>query len=469
MQPTDQNRRDVLIVGAGPAGMAAAITLALAGLSPMVLDENQDVGGQIFRRPPVPLRDVAGSVSTPSRAELDLRREFDKLRGRIELCVNAKVWGIFPEKRVAVLANGSTRMIDARHVVLATGAYEYVPPFPGWTLPGVMTAGGAQQLVKAMHVLPGKRALVVGTGPFLLVVAGHLHDAGVEVAGIVDPVRRIEMTRVAGALLAQWGLLREAVALVRKVQRAGIPRYRGSVILEAKGDEQVAEVLIAPCDKVWYPDRARARSIAVDTVCVGYGFVPRIQLAQLAGCRMEFVDPLGGWVPQVNEHLETTVPGLWVAGDGAGVAGAVVAQLEGRLVGLEVACRLGAITPPQLDARRRPLASRLKRLRRFRAALDRVSRIRPGLSSLTTPETLVCRCEELSRREIDAGIAAGGASFRSLKVMTRLGMGLCQGRMCWPAMGRYLALQTGKSVAEIGPLSVRPPIKPVCVADLAAP
>jgi hypothetical protein len=205
----------------------------------------------------------------------------------------------------------------------------------------------------------------------------------------------------------------------------------------------------------------------VDTLCAGYGFVPRTQLAQLAGCRLRYADALGGWVPEVDADLQTSVPGVWVAGDGGGVAGALAAEWEGELAGLAVAHRLGALDERMFAARRQPLVRRLARLRRFRAALDRLFCVRPGLSELATADTLVCRCEELTLAEVEAGIAAGGTGLRTLKVMTRLGMGPCQGRMCWPAMARLLAAHTGQPVEAVGPLSARPPVQPVSVGDLA--
>jgi NADPH-dependent 2,4-dienoyl-CoA reductase/sulfur reductase-like enzyme len=329
-----------------------------------------------------------------------------------------------------------------------------------------MTPGGAQALVKAMHVLPGRRALVAGTGPFLLVVAEQLHRAGMEVAGVVELAPRRDAVRALPGLVAHPGLLAEGLRLHYRLKRAGVPLHRGHVLVEARGDGEVREAVVAPCDGEGHPDRSRARVVPVDTVCAGYGFVPRTELAQMAGCKLRFVERLGGWVPEVGEDFQTSVPGVWLVGDGAGVAGALVAELEGTFAGLVVAHRLGALAPQAFAAARRPLVRRLARLMRFRAALDRIYRLRPGLVDLAAPDTVVCRCEELNRAEVEAGIAAGGTDLGTLKVMTRLGMGPCQGRMCWPAAARLLAARTGQSVEEAGPLSARPPVLPVTLGSL---
>jgi len=461
---------ELAIVGAGPAGMSAAIAAAETGLRPVVIDENPAVGGQIYRQPPktfeITKADRRNSVLQQGE---DLRRRFQSLTPSIELLTDTTVWGFFPAKRLAVARGDTWQMIEAEALVLAPGAYEYVPPFPGWTLPGVMTPGAAQLLVKSMGVRPGHRVLLAGTGPFLLVVACALDKAGANVVGIVEAATTLDGLRALPSLLWQPQLLRQGWRYLRQIRRAGIPQYRGHVVVAAHGVERVRSVTFAPCDSEWFPDRSCAREVEVDTLCVGYGFVPRTQLAQLAGCRMRFADELGGWIPDVGEHLETSVAGIWVAGDGGGVAGAVVAELEGRLAGLAAAHRLGALDETDFMRLRRPILRRLRRLTRFRAALDRVSRPRPGLSSLATDDTLVCRCEELTRAEVEVGIAAGGTDIRTLKVMTRLGMGPCQGRMCWPAMARYIAQRTGKTYEDIGPLSVRPPIKPATLGTLAAP
>jgi NADPH-dependent 2,4-dienoyl-CoA reductase/sulfur reductase-like enzyme len=322
-------------------------------------------------------------------------------------------------------------------------------------------------MVKTQGVLPGRRALVAGTGPFLLVVAEQLHRAGMEVVAVLEMAGTGEAIRALPGLLSSPGLLWEGIGYLRRLRKYGIPVRRGHVLLEAAGEEEVREARYAPCDAAGRPDRTSPQSVTVDTVCAGYGFVPRIQLAQLAGCRLRFADALGGWIPVVDDSLETTAPNVWVAGDGGGVAGALAARLEGTLVGLAVARRAGSLDAGAHERSRRPVARQLGRLRRFRAALDWLHRIRPGLAQLATPETVVCRCEEVTRAEVEAGITAGGTNLRTLKVMTRAGMGPCQGQMCWPALARFLAQATGSTPEAAGPVSVRPPLAPVPLTDLA--
>lgn len=459
------SQNSAVIVGAGPAGMSAAIALAEHGVRSTVIDENADTGGQIYRQSTANSERV--SATEKIRAGVDLRRRFSEFGDTIEFRRHTKVWGVFQNRRLAVSGDDGWEMIDAEHLLLATGAHEFVPPFPGWTMPGVMTPGAAQLMLKSMQVRPGQRVVLAGTGPFLLVVATYLLDAEVEVVGVVEAVTRREVMTSLPGLLRHIPLLRQGWDYLRRLRRAGVPNYTGHVVVAAEGDERVNQVRIAPCNRQWQPDHAKARTIEADTLCVGYGFIPRTELAQLAGCRMQWVDELGGWVPAADNSLATSESGVWVAGDGGGVAGAAVAEEEGTLAGLAIARRAGALAEESFERVRVPIDRRLNRLRRFRATLDKLSCVRPGLSELARKETIVCRCEELTRGETEEAIVAGCTTYRTIKVATRLGMGPCQGRMCWPAMARAISARTGGSLEECGPMSARPPITPVTLGDLA--
>ncbi|MFT5474740.1 MAG: NADPH-dependent 2,4-dienoyl-CoA reductase/sulfur reductase-like enzyme [Planctomycetota bacterium] len=448
--------------------MSAAIAAAESGLSVLLIDENPSTGGQIYRK--TWAEATGGDEASPDEALHGggrLRARLRELADRIEVLTDTRVWGIFDGTRVAISGPAGWETIHAERLVLAPGAHEFVPPFPGWTLPGVQTPGAAQTMVKSMGVLPGKRALVAGTGPFLLVVANALHEAGVEVVAVVDSVRRGEVLRALPAMMGQPGLLLDGWRYLRQLKRARIPVITGHVVTEARGADEIEHATIAACDRSWRPDLERQRDFEVDTLCVSYGFVPRMQLASLAGCKLHHVDELGGWLPETAEYGRTTVPGVWCAGDGAGVAGVIVAEAEGQLAGLDAARDAGVLSDAEFQRRSRGARRSLKGMGRFRAALDGLSRMRPGLSTLAQPDTVVCRCEELTQSEVQTAVDAGCTRMRDLKVATRLCMGPCQGRMCWPSVSRGIANSTGIPIEELGPTSVRPPLGGVTLGDLA--
>ena len=459
-------QRDLVIVGAGPAGMAAATVACRAGLGVTLIDENLSTGGQIYRQPPGAL----GGLSVPSTDESSqhgkqMIGDLESLKDQIEWLPNTSVWGHFPERKLGVRSESGWQIIAAKQIVLATGAYEFVPPFPGWTLPGVMTPGGAQSMVKTMKILPGNRILIAGSGPFLLVVAAQLHAAGAEVVGVVETTRRRDAIRHLPALFSNPTLLRQGRRYIDQLRKANIPLYWGHLVTKAEGNECLDRVSIAACDGSGRP-RGRESTIDVDTLCVGYGFIPRTEIAQMANCTMEYRELLGGWIPKVDPPFTTSVPGIRIAGDGGGVAGAIVAELEGTVAGLAAAHEIGVLNETAYQAQIKPLSKQLQRLRTFRSALDQIYPIRPGLLDLACPDTTICRCEEISRKEMEDGIQFGGTNISTLKVITRIGMGPCQGKMCWPTVARLIAEKEGKSVAEIGNLRVRPPIGTLAMSDL---
>ncbi len=452
----------ILIVGGGPAGMNAALAAAEHGIASTIIDEGFDVGGQIYRRS---LR--TDGVPAPHPVGDHLRRRIASFPRLISARIGAVAWGMFDGLRVAVTQDGRTELLAPKAVVLAPGAHELVPPFPGWTLPGVMTPGAGQILAKTMGIAPGERVVVAGTGPFLLAVASQLVQSGTRVVAVLEATPRSPWLAVP---LHGWrtpAILRDGFRYWTTLARAGVPVRYGRVVISAEGEGRLASIAHAPVDGAWRPDRTRVEHEAADALLVGYGFVPRVQLAQMAGCRLEHRPNIGGWVPMRDADLQTTVPGIFAAGDGAGVAGAVVAAAEGRLAGLAALARLGVLDAAAFARARVPIDRELRRMAPLRDALDRICAARDGLTSLVTDDTVVCRCEEVPWREVRDAVRAGCTTYRSLKVATRVGMGACQGCFCWTSAARLVANESGRTVEEIGPANARPPVRPVTLGELA--
>jgi len=461
--------RPLVIIGGGPAGMAAAIEAARAGLSATIIDEAPRLGGQIYRQIPEEFRVKDGRAlgKVFVRGER-LRTEFANFSKRIEVHCGTSVLGVWGGREILTTSQDGSRMIRAEQLILATGAYERPVPFPGWTLPGVMTAGGAQTLVKTMRIRPGHRALVAGTGPLLLVVANQLQESGVEVVGVLEAGRPCWSPRALAKVWGDWGLLRDAWDYWRGLRRAGIPLRFHQTVFEAHGRDELEAVTYGPLDpESWRPLRDQSQKIEVDLLVVGFGLVPNTELTTLAGCHHEYVHHVGGWIPVRNGRMETSVPSVFAVGDGAGVAGALVAVEEGRIAGITAAEHAEAIRPDEADRRRAPSLARLRSLARVRALLDEISRIRPGLSELATPQTLACRCEEVSIAEVNAAVQAGMRDLQAIKLLTRLGMGPCQGRNCGPSMAMHVARALECAPGDAGRINPRPPVKPVTLGALA--
>ncbi len=464
---------ELAVIGAGPAGLAAAVAAAQTGVQVTLLDESPRPGGQY-------LKGAAAAEATPASAtDRQGRALLQKLAGLpIELRLQTLVWGI-EGKRLALAGPAGLDWLEAGAIITATGARELVIPFPGWTLPGVLTLGAAQVLAKEHSVLPGRRILLAGSGPLLLPVANQLARQGAEVVAVLEATRPSQWLTHAGAVWDSWDRLVEGWHYLRGLRRAGIPYRFGQTVIRAldaspsptrggpgRGQE-LAAVVAARLDRQGHPIPGSEETVAVDTLCVGFGFTPNIELTQLAGCAHRFDPARGGWTPQVDERQETSQPGLFVAGESGGVGGAAAAIVEGLVAGLAAAQQLGRLSANDLAAELAQAAGPRRRLRRFGAMLNTLFAPPPGLNTLITADTVVCRCEEITAAEVRAAAAQGAVTLDALKTHIRVGQGPCQGRICGPLLSRLISQQTGSAAAEIGCFRIRPPLKPVLLGELA--
>jgi NADPH-dependent 2,4-dienoyl-CoA reductase/sulfur reductase-like enzyme len=455
---------EIVVVGAGPAGIRAAVEARAAGAQVLLLDEAPRPGGQIYRQLPPELRpearDPLGGTRAKSRPLFaDLERAGATIRFGVE------VWGLLPDRVLLVNRVDRPSVLRAGALVLATGAYDRPAAMPGWTLPGVVTAGGVTALVKAQRVLPGRRALLAGTGPLLLAAATALVHGGARVVGIAEAAPR----RAFLGLLRRPSIVGQALEVMTTLARTPVWARHGLVRIE--GTDGVERAVIARVDDAWRPVPGTERTLDVDTVVLGYGLVPSPELADLAGCALAYDAGRGGWIPVADPArlMTTTASGVFAAGDGAGVAGADVAEAQGRLAGLGAALHVGRIGAADAERRAGPIRHALRRFTAFRRTLESILAPRPGLYQLATDDTIVCRCEEVVAGEIRAAIEAGAHHVTEVRAVTRAGMGLCQGRMCVPTVCGLLGRWAGLSPEAAGRLPPRLPARPVPVPVLADP
>ena len=462
---------ELAIIGGGPGGVVAAIEAAKAGVKVTLLDENQRLGGQIYRQFEKGFTVTDSEVLGEDYEKgLDLLNEFSSQSDNVEYLNDATVWGIFQNSTLAFARNGISSSLRFKKLLVANGAYDRPVPFPGWTLPGVLTAGGAQKLVKTERILPGKKILLAGTGPLQLVLAHQILNAGGEIEAILEAgnVGNNWLQGLKG-IWGNWDYLSEGWKYLRSIQKAGVTLLHNHIILEAHGDGQVEEAVLAKVDENWRPKSGTERTVKVDTICLGYGLVPSTELTMLADCEHKYDQRLGGYIPVRSENMETTVPGIYAVGDGAGVAGSKVAIEEGRIAGISIACVLGHI--PEASAGKSIKQSRkfMDKYNRLRKVLDEISMPRPGLYELAKDDTVICRCEEITLKEIKAAMAANGTmQVKDLKRKTRVGMGPCEGRMCGPAIVEIMRHHPNVSPEGPGYLRPRPPVKPIALGVLAA-
>ncbi len=456
-------RLELVVIGAGPAGMEAAIAAAEANMAVTVIDGYARPGGQYFKQVSPPLK----SDNLTAR-----QKQAEFLFGRMEelgvrVFSDTLVWNAYPaiekgEWMLSLYGPGAPDSLQTKSLIIASGTYDRPVPFPGWTLPGVMTAGAVQIMLKTQQIIPGHRFLLSGTGPLQLAVGAQLIQAGAEVVAVLEANSvGLAQFRHAPAMWGQWAKLREGWDYWSTLRRAGVPLHYGRAVIEARGQQEVEEVVTARLDTDMTPIPGTEQTVAVDTLVIGYGFLPSTELTRLLGCDHDYVPEQLYYVPRRNDEMQTSLPGVYAAGDGAGVGGVELSRIEGRIAGLAAARELGhldAATARNLLAREQPA---LARERRFARMLTEMFAIGPGFTALAKDDTYICRCEEVTKQEIVEAIELGSDSLIWVKRMTRAGMGLCQGRVCGQWIARLLAEQLNKDPVDMLLDTVRPPIRPI--------
>ena len=454
------SQADLAVLGAGPAGVAAALEADALGLSVVLLDEAPAAGGQVYRASSAgDAKDADGRAGAALRAAL--------AASRVTVLPGRRVWMLEPGFRLAALGPEGPERITAPRLIVAAGAMERHIPTPGWTLPGVMGLAAATILLKAERMLPGRAVVVAGTGPLLYLVAAKILAGGGRVAAVVDAQPRSAWLRAGAALAARPDLALRGLGWMAKLRLAGVKLLARHAVTGIEGDGQVARVRIAPLDADGRPRAEGEGVVAADAVCLGYGLVPATEATRLLGATHRFDAGHGGWVPVLDGWQESDVPGLFVAGDGAGIAGAAAAPLSGRLAAIGAARHAGRLGEAEASRRAAALGAGLAKARRFGRAMTALSTPQAGLLAAMTDATPLCRCEGVTRATAAAAIDAGATTLVELKAATRCGMGPCGGRMCGEAAAMLVAERTGLPRAAIPPATARPPLRPVPIAALA--
>lgn len=462
---------DVAIVGGGPAGQAAAERLIAAGLTVCLIDEQQRPGGQILRQPP-PGHRVTGWMA--GRLYRTLKAQLRRIEGNgaLDFIGGTSVLGLWHETcgfRLS-LSGQHTGNVTAHRVLIAAGCYDMPVPLPGWTLPGLMSAGGLQTLLKGQQIVPGQAIILFGTHPLMLVLAQQLIEAGASVRAVLfaQPLADLLqlMPRHALAALRHAGPLLAALHSWRALRRAGVPLRFGTRVERLVG----ADGVLAGADIV---DRGTTSRIDGDIAAMCFGFLPQSDLPRAAGAAMRWSDPAGGWETIHDPAMRTSVPGLYVAGETSGVTGADAALLEGALAGLTIATDAGRLSQAEGERAAAPLRRRRAHLQGFIDLLRAIADPRAYMPA-TTSDTIICRCEDVSAATLDAAITDAVAlgtqvSASAIKLRCRAGMGLCQGRSCERSVMQRIVAATGAPPAAIRGFRPRYPARPMPISDLIDP
>jgi len=331
-----------------------------------------------------------------------------------------------------------------------------------------MTVGGAQTLIKSQRIRPGNRVLLAGTGPLQLVVANQMLDAGMEVVAVAEASSGRFPVRHLLNLISRFDLLKQGFHYLFRLKKAGIPILASHILKAVNGKERVERAVLCKINSRSQPIEGTEKEYAVDTVCTGYGLIPNTAMTHMLDCTHEYVEKAGSWVPLFGETMETDRAGIFVAGDGAGVAGVLTARCQGAIAGAYAAAHCGLLSEDDATHSVRTYRKSLAGLKRFRQAMDAIYPIDPGLYSAIADDTVVCRCEGVTAGEIRKAIREGTTEPNDIKKRTRAGMGYCQGTTCFPTIAMILAREFGMKPEAMEPFTPRPPVRPIPLNLLTA-
>lgn len=454
---------DLAVIGAGPAGMSAAIEAARLGLSVTVLDEQPEPGGQIYRGIETLMRTRprhAGILGADYRRGESLVNFFRA--AAIDYRPGSEVWSASPQDGVYYRGAGGSAHVSAKHTLIATGAMERPFPVPGWTLPGVLTCGAAQTALKAYGLVPRGRLVIAGAGPLLLLITAQLVRAGIRPAAVLETTFNMRAAlRHALRFAHAPGYFSKGIALMREVKRAGVRVERAVESLAIKGDGRV--------QSVEYSRRGKRCEEPADVVLLHHGVVPNGNLAHAMRLQHVWDENQRSFRPKLDRWGRSSVHGVLVAGDSGGVVGAIAAEHAGRIAALAAAEACGRITAGERDAYAAALRDELDRHLAARPFLDALYRPAQRWLAPRAAETIVCRCEEVTAGTIrDIVTRHNCPGPNQLKAYARCGMGPCQGRLCGLTVVELLAECRHTTPAEIGYYRLRSPVKPVTLGEIAA-
>jgi len=464
---------DLVVIGGGPAGIAATSTAASFGLKVAIIDERATFGGQIFKR-----LGEGFAIQSPDDLGKDYARGarlIDELdQPRISEFTATTVLTIEANQIITSHPVEGVRSFNPKALVIAPGAYDRPVVFPGWTLPGVMTAGAVQTLVKTQQISPGKRIFFAGSGPLALAFSAQLIKYGAPVFKVIESAPFPSPAKLLGLLSSvngNWDLAGDALRYRSTLLSKRVPFHYGRIIIKAEGSGRVEEVTHARVDRDWNPIPGTEVVESADTLCLGYGFFPSHELFRLLDCNFDYDETRGGFTV-AKDHWGLTessspIP-IYAVGDGTGVTGSYSAEAQGRLAGLHIANHLGSLSTTERDTQSKGFLKELNQRNKFQRAINKMFEVKQGIYQLADANTVICRCESVKAKEIDPVIDST-CDLSVVKSYSRAGMGLCQARNCQRQIAAMIAKRHDRSISEINFQTPRMPVKPVEIGKIADP
>ena len=447
------NRKyDVIVIGAGPSGVSSAINCAKKGLKVLIVDLNSNSGGQIYRAPPKTYK----SISKKLKENVIQKKLSDEIKKfKIETAYNHTVWQVSPGFKVNAFNETSTIQWQSKSLIIATGTYEKIIPFEGWTIPGVIGLAACTVILKAHHFIPSKKIVLAGNGPLLMLVAYYVIQFGGKVDAIVDTSSKIDWIKSTLSLITNPKNFRDGIKWIFKIFITRIPIYSNSTV------EKAFEVDGGINVKIRNLKTGKAKNIISETIAIGHGLIPSTDITRLLRAEHIYDEQKGGWIAKVDRFLRSSVSGVYLAGDGAGISGALAATDKGLLASSALLYDEKFISQKEFDHNTYKILKKLDKYEVFAKAISKLNSTPKKLIESIDNGTVICRCEDITKSEILRAVDQGAKDINQIKSWTRLGMGPCQGRTCHYATSKIVAEYLNCEIDNLGYLTGRSPIRPV--------
>ena len=449
----NKNKYDVIVIGAGPSGVSSAVNCAKKGLNVLIVDSNSNSGGQIYRAPPKTYK------STPDNKleENEIQKQLSKklIKYNIDTAYNHTVWQVSPGFKVNAFNELTTTQWKAKSLIIATGTYEKIVPFEGWTIPGVIGLAACTVMLKSHHFVPSEKIILVGNGPLLILVGYYIIKFGGKVDAIVDTSSRMEWIRSTLSLMSNVKNFKDGIKWLFKILINRVPIYSNSTIVKAFEYNDKIKI------KIKNMKTGQSKNIVSETIAVGYGLIPSTDITRLLRAEHIYKEQKGGWIAKVDDYLRSSINGVYITGDGAGVTGALAANDKGLLASNALLYDEKIISKKEYDKNNRKILKKLGKYELFAKAISKLNSIPKTLIENIDKDTIICRCEDITKADILKAVDKGARNVNQIKSWTRFGMGPCQGRTCQYATTKIVANYLNCEIEELGYLTGRSPIRPV--------
>ena len=444
---------DVAIIGAGPSGVAAAIKLAKSNLTILLIDSNEQVGGQIYKATP---KEIAKKILIKEHdIQLNFQNEIFKYKN-LNYQPNFTVWQISENFRIDAFSNDTTKTWYAKKIIVANGTHERVIPFKGWTEPGVIGLAASTIVFKSQQILPGKKIILAGSGPLLLASANYALKLGAEIIGIIDLKSKIEWIKILPNLFYNKKLMLDGFLWLTKIILKKIPIYSSSIIQSANRiNSDTLEIQVS------HLTSKKITNLQSNILCVGYGLIPQIDFSKLLNAKHIYNQDLGGWIPELTPYYETSVKDFYQVGDASGIMGAIPAYTKGNIAALKILFDLNKVGGEDFEKQTKTYFNQINQYKVFAKGIATISNPSSDLYELIDPSEVICRCEDVTKKEIIDATNLGAKNINQLKSWTRCGMGPCQGRTCGETASHIMARTAKIQTEDTGYLTGRAPVRPV--------